>query len=415
MQRNVLTTLGRQGGRATTEALMREISPGREVSEAFRTSFYRALRGLEKRGGIWWDKKHGSPKSSYGIVSSRRKRILLIDVDSTILNIALAKISSYHKSLGDIVELQKGQNVASRLVDYDEVYISCVFTESADAARRLAKQFPNSNVHLGGSGVDLITKLSPEIESLKPDNSIYHDIYPETRYTNYGFFSRGCIRKCPFCIVPIKEHSIRPVGDLYSIWDGKAKCIVALDNNILAAPKHFKFVASQLEKENLKIDFNQSLDIRLVNEENAKILAGLKFDPYLRFSWDNIKTEAAVRRGIQILKDAGALRHPAVFDVLIGFDSTFEEDLYRANVLRELGMKCFMMRYNGNTEIMKEKRYNYLVNWCNGKMHWWSRSFDEYVAGKENGLQKRMAAENKKKKMIAGKHGANLLNYSEVT
>jgi hypothetical protein len=91
----------------------------------------------------------------------------------------------------------------------------------------------------------------------------------------------------------------------------------------------------------------------LVTEENAKILAGLRFDPYMRFSWDNIKTESQVLRGLQFLKDAG-MKNPAVFDVLIGFDSTFEEDLYRVNTLRSLGQKAFLMQYNGNKEIMIE-------------------------------------------------------------
>jgi hypothetical protein len=266
MQREILGSLEAQGGRATTEALMKDMSPVRDWNDAFRISFYRALRGLQKRGRIWWDKEHGGPNSAYGLVSSRRKSILLIDVDSTILNLALAKISSYHKSLGNIVELQKGQNIASRLEEYDEVYISCIFTKSADAARRLAKQFPNSVVHLGGSGVDLVTKLPPEIESLKPDNSIYHDIYPETKYTNYGFFSRGCIRKCPFCIVPTKEGKIHPVGDLYSVWDGEAKFVVANDNNIIAAPEHFKLIASQAIKEDVRINFQSGFDIRLISD-----------------------------------------------------------------------------------------------------------------------------------------------------
>lgn len=345
------------------------------------------------------------------------RKVLLCDIDSTMLNLALAKISAYHKQKGDVVTLMRGTNTGARLdnwiVPWDDVYISCIFPKNKEISEQLAVQFPESNVYIGGTGIDLSTVLPTEIDKMMPDNSIYHSIYPETKYISYGFTMRGCIRNCQFCVVREKEGNAHPVGDLYDVWNkdtGHTK-VVLFDNNILALPDHFALVASQIKKENLRIDWNQSLDIRLVNEENAKILAGLKFDPYLRFSWDNIKTEAAVRRGIQILKDAGALRHPAVFDVLIGFDSTFEEDLYRANVLRELGMKCFMMRYNGNTEIMKEKRYNYLVNWCNGKMHWWSRSFDEYVAGKENGLQKRMAAENKYKRIAKKYNGSELNNY----
>ena len=172
----------------------------------------------------------------------------------------------------------------SRLVEYDEVYISCIFTKSADTAKRLAKQFPNSIVHLGGSGVDLVTKLPPEIESLKPDNSIYHDIYPETKYTSYGFATRGCIRKCPFCIVPTKEGKIHPVGDLYSVWNKEAghTHVVLLDNNILALPDNFEKVADQILQESLTLDINQGMDIRLVNPDNAAIIKKLKLQPYPR-------------------------------------------------------------------------------------------------------------------------------------
>ena len=413
MQRDILSSLEGQGGRATTDALMLVMSPGREVSEAFRTSFYRALRGLEKKGQIWWDKKHGSPKSAYGMVSSRRKRVLLIDVDSTILNIALAKISSYHKSLGDVVELQKGQNVASRLVDYDEVYISCVFTESADAARRLAKQFPNSNVHLGGSGVDLVTKLPPEIESLKPDNSIYHDIYPETRYTSYGFVSRGCIRKCPFCIVPNKEGKIHPVGDLYSIWNREAEHthVVFLDNNILALPEHFEKIADQIISEGLVCDWNQAFDARLLTPENASIIKNLKFSLSPRFAFDDIKLEPQVRRGIEILKNAGVNR--SMFYVLCGFNSSFEDDLRRVNILRDLKQIAFVMLYN-KEELLKQPRYRHLRNWANARAHYGTQTYDEYCSAQEDGAYRKISNSNRYAKKMNGRHERKLDNIRDA-
>lgn len=363
MQRAILKALNETSWPATTLALMEIISPVYNRSDAFLASFYRALNGLQERKLIRWDKAHGGPKSSYGLVtpvSTQKKRILLIDVDSTILNLALAKISSYHKSKGDIVELQKGQNVASRLVEYDEVYISCVFTESAEAARRLAKQFPNSVVHLGGSGVDLVTELPPEIESLKPDNSIYHDIYPETRYTSYGFCARGCIRKCPFCIVPTKEGKIHPVGDLYSVWNREAghTHIVLLDNNILALPDHLEKVADQILQESLTVDINQGMDIRLVNPDNAAIIKKLKLQPYPRFAFDDIKLESAVRKGIDVLKGAGI--RVSMFYVLSGFGPAFEDDLKRVNILRDLGQKAFVMLYD--QELLKQPRYRVVIS-----------------------------------------------------
>jgi hypothetical protein len=238
MQRDILSSLDAKDGRATTEALMKDISPACYWSDAFRISFYRALNGLIRRCLIQWHKAHGGPKSQYGMVFRRRRRVLLIDVDSVIPNIALAKISAYHKSHGDSVTFIKGLNPASKLDNWsdpwDEVYISCVFARNKDAAMALAKQFPNSEVNIGGTGIDLVTELPPEIERMMPDNSIYHEIYPKTRYTSFGFTMRGCLRQCPFCVVPKKEGKAHPVADIYDIWNKEAEHthLVLFDNNI---------------------------------------------------------------------------------------------------------------------------------------------------------------------------------------
>jgi len=207
MQRGILSSLEAQGGRATTEAIMKAISPACDWNDAFRISFYRALRGLQKRGRIWWDKEHGGPKSAYGLVSSRKRRVLLIDVDSIIPNLAIMKLSAYHKAKGDTVLLQRGLTVASRLDKWDVVHISCVYTKHEPETRSLAKQFPDSEVHLGGSGVDLKSALPNEIEHIMPDYSIYHEIFPETKFTSYGFTQRGCPRSCPWCIVHEKGRA----------------------------------------------------------------------------------------------------------------------------------------------------------------------------------------------------------------
>jgi hypothetical protein len=318
-----LKILDEKKGMASTRTLKTAI--GSTISNQ---SFYRSIQSLEKRGEI----KFYRGGLAGGLVCRKHGNVLLIDVDSKIPNLALMKLSAHHKTQGDTVDLQKGLKIADRFEKYDLVYISCVFTKNARAARRLAKRLSTSmEVHIGGSGVDLKTTLPDEIESMMQDYSIYHSTYPETTYTSYGFTQRGCIRNCDFCCVPRKEGKAHAVGDIYDFWDkaaGHTKLII-FDNNILSLPDHFANIASQIKKHNLKVDFNQSLDIRLITPENAKILAGLKFSPYMRFSWDSVKTESAVLRGIKILKENGALKYPAVWDVLCGYDSTFEEDLYR--------------------------------------------------------------------------------------
>ena len=137
-------------------------------------------------------------------------KILIVDIDSKIPNLALAKICKYHQDKGDKIYYDMP------LIQTDKIYVSCVFTKN----RHKAEQW-EGKAEIGGSGYNLTTTLPPEIENIKP-------------HINLGFTTRGCIRNCEFCIVPKKEGKIRIVGELLDLWDGKAKDIAVLDNNILA-------------------------------------------------------------------------------------------------------------------------------------------------------------------------------------
>jgi hypothetical protein len=197
------------------------------------------------------------------------RNILLIAVDSIIPNLALMKISAWYKSNGDEVEIQQTGLISSRLLVPDLVYISCIFKKNKETAIAISKQFPHSVVHLGGSGVDLHSELSPEMEHIMPDYAGFNCDH------SMGFATRGCIRHCDFCIVPTKEGKIRKNADIYEFWNNKHKKIVFCDNNILALPDHFNLIADQLMTENLKCDFNQGLDIRLMTDDIAETLSNL--------------------------------------------------------------------------------------------------------------------------------------------
>lgn len=146
--------------------------------------------------------------------------ILLINIDSVkVPNLALKKIEKYHIDKGDHVTW----NMPLMATTADKVYVSCVFKKN----KRLAEAYEvYSNAVIGGSGYDIKIKLPEEIENIKPR-------------INYGFTSRGCNRKCGFCIVPEKEGREHVVGDLLDLWDGESKEVTVMDNNILALPKHF--------------------------------------------------------------------------------------------------------------------------------------------------------------------------------
>lgn len=172
-------------------------------------------------------------------------KILIINIDSKLPNLALAKIEMYHKIAGD--EIIYDNDLYLNYVD--KIYVSSIFTCNINKT----KYYEKYNAIIGGTGYNIHTKLSDEIDKLEPK-------------INIGFTTRGCIRNCSFCFVPQKEGKIHIVGDLYNIWDKKSNFVTLLDNNITALENHFISILKQAQKENIKLDFNQGLDFRLLNE-----------------------------------------------------------------------------------------------------------------------------------------------------
>jgi hypothetical protein len=284
-------------------------------------------------------------------------RILLVDIDSRIPNIALKKIEKYHLDKGDKVlwDLPIHRN------QVDKIYVSCIFTKN----KNLCYEWEGS-AEIGGSGYDLKKTLPEEIEKIKPD-------------INIGFTSRGCIRKCPFCFVPEKEGSIRAIGDIYDIWgDKKDKKIILLDNNILALKSHFKLICSQLRKEHLTVDFNQGLDIRLLDYDTSRELKTIS-KKILRFAWDDIKDEDEIIRGINILYSDGI--RSASFYILSGYNNSFEEDLYKFERIKEINqrygmnLRTYCMRHENHYH---DKKYIELARWSNMPQFFSKLTFKEW-------------------------------------
>ncbi len=286
-------------------------------------------------------------------------KIGLIDIDSKIPNLALMKLSSYHKAKGDQVEWWKGVLFHKQ---YDKVYASKVFDFS-----KLPYDLPKE-VEIGGSGYDLKKILPDDIEYLRPDYSLY----PDCDYS-IGFITRGCHRKCKFCKVPEKEGKIR----YNQHWGGfcnfqKGKYWVFLDNNILAYNKHEQVLSEIIERK-MKIDFNQATDIRLVNESNAKLLAKIKWNTFYRFSFDWINLENIIREKVALLIENGLRTYKMFCFVLIGYNTTEKEDLYRVEMLRDLKIDPFVMPYNKSDRYQKR-----LARWVNHKAIFKSVKWENY-------------------------------------
>ena len=281
-------------------------------------------------------------------------RVGLIDVDGhNFPNLALMKISAWHKAQGDDVEWWWGFG------QYDRVYMSKVFDETYSPD--IPEPFNTDEVIKGGTGYGLDNKLPDEIEHMYPDYSLYPKL---TKNTAYGFLSRGCPRGCSFCIVVEKEgRKSRKVADLTEWWDGQ-KNIVLCDPNILACPLHIDLL-QQLADSNAWVDINQGLDARLLTEKNIEALNRIKIKVG-HFAWDFMSESEKVLRGLKLYLEHGKIKdhRRRVVYVLVNYGTTMEENLYRINTLRDLGFDPYVMVYdkpNAPKEILKLQR------WCNSK------------------------------------------------
>ncbi|MDH7578488.1 MAG: hypothetical protein QHH75_11910 [Bacillota bacterium] len=282
----------------------------------------------------------------------------LVDVDGKIPNLALMKISAYHKKRGDRVKFYEP------LFDKpDIIYASKIFDFSSD----YCYYPPNVPLVKGGTGYDLNKSLPYEVENMCPDYNLYRCNFA------LGFTTRGCIRSCPFCIVSLKEGKLRIVGDIYDFWTGQ-KEIVLLDNNLTAAPfEHFERVIRQISENKLAVEFSQGLDIRLLHEDHAKLLKTVRLRKrLLHFAWDLLEYEQDVRRGIQILLKYFHGKQ-ITFYVLIGYNTTEEEDLYRVEVLRGLGVNSFAMPYRRSDPYQQA-----FSRWVNHKALFESVTWEQY-------------------------------------
>ena len=202
-------------------------------------------------------------------------KIGIIDVDGKQPNLALMKISRYHKARGDNVEFYNSFD------HYDVVYKSKVFTFTPDFGYYINAD----KVESGGTGYDLHKTLPEEIDRLQPD----YDLYPNIdKKTAYGFLTRGCSNKCPWCVVPVKEGKIRPYMDVDEIAIEGRTHLVLMDNNILACDYGLRQIEKIVER-GYRVDFNQALDARLVTDDVAKMLAKVHWLNQIRFGCDTPK------------------------------------------------------------------------------------------------------------------------------
>ena len=324
------------------------------------------------------------------IVLNKPKRVLLIEPAYKVKYppLGLMKISTYHKSRGDVVVFCKGTSATVRDQNWDIIYITTMFTfqwkrtvETIQFYQR-GKQKNKKNIRVGGILASLLQKdvenetgITPhfglwgEVDRLTPDYTLTNGIYEYyTNNASLGYMTKGCINRCPYCAVPKLETKFVPFIPLEKQIDPSKKNLILLDNNVLASPE-FPLIVAEIKKHGFQtgatfgkthryVDFNQGVDARLLTEEKMELLSQLAIKP-LRIAFDNIKLEKLYTEKMHLAHKYG-IRHLSNY-ILFNYGDT-PADFYRRlqiniELNEELGLSIFSFPMKYIPLDAKDRKY----------------------------------------------------------
>lgn len=308
-------------------------------------------------------------------------------------NLACEKISGYWKERGAEVNLLMNYNWSD---DYDHIYISKVFTDTPipDWVRETEK------VHIGGTGFyfDKAPNLPDEIEHHMPDYHLYDEwiqgevfranaeaqkagkLFKESsfmvqfkEYTDYsiGFITRGCFRKCKFCVNQKYNHVFEH-SSLNEFYDPSRPKICLLDDNFFGCP-NWRTLLLELIDTQRPFKFKQGMDERILTDEKCELLFSANYDGDYTFAFDNVADYDLIHKKLKMIRKYTKSKS-VKFYVLVGFESTDAVDIANAFRRVELLMKykClpYIMRYQDKNYCpWKESEYRgmyiTLARWCN--------------------------------------------------
>ena len=309
-------------------------------------------------------------------------------------NLVCLKISGYYKELGNEVKLLESYD---NLDSYDQVFVSKVFTDTKipDWLEETDK------IHLGGTGFyfDKAPNLPNEIEHHMPDYHLYDEFIERQinqnkgnksefkEYLDYsiGFTTRGCFRKCKFCVNQKYNHVFLH-SPLEEFYDPSRKKICLLDDNILGCPK-WREIFSELIATGKPFKFKQGMDERLLTDEKCEVLFNCKYDGEITFAFDKITDYDLIHEKLKMIR-----RHTKkqiTFYVLCGFDETgkYDENFWKQDIIDtfkriELLLKygCFpyIMRFNKYEESPYRGMYINLARWSNQRSFIKKKSLKEF-------------------------------------
>lgn len=302
-------------------------------------------------------------------------KVRITQIDGSLPNLALMKLSHWHKSQGHEVYFERSVYRGMFEPEYDIVYGSSIFTTSAKKITLFRQNFPTAII--GGTGSDMTLKVENIIGCGDYDYENYdYEIYPDFD-ASIGFTQRGCRLRCSFCVVPRKEGKNIGVNTIYQIWrgEGHPRKLHLLDNDFFGQPA-WRDRSEEIIYGKFKVCFNQGINVRLIHEDGAALLSRMLYydDQFkkrrLYTAWDNRRDENIFKKGIQILTNAGIKPHHIMVYMLCGYwqGETFEDVYYRYDCMKSMGLMPYPMVYGENKMLKKFqrwviRRYDSVVDW----------------------------------------------------
>lgn len=283
--------------------------------------------------------------------------IRITQIDGKLPNLALARLSAWHKASGDRVRFTRSPYRQLDDPDYATVYGSAIFAFSARRVERLRKEWPDALIGGTGSGSLATVEAVPGFEDCGLDYSLWPDFD-----ASIGFTQRGCRLACKFCVVPTKEGKPRSEAGVADIWRGDPypKHLHLLDNDFFGGPDWRDRIA-EIRDGGFKVCFSQGINVRAVTDEVAEALATIEYrdDGFSRrrlyTAWDNLKDEAVFFRGVDTLERAGIPPRNLMVYMLVGFDKreTWERIWHRFDRMVERGIKPYPMVFDPSRRDLK--------------------------------------------------------------
>lgn len=309
--------------------------------------------------------------------------VRITQLDGRLPNLALMRISAFHRKRGDTVRFMRSPHRHLDEPDYDRVYGSAIFRFSAKQIERLRAEWPEAVIGGTGTGSPVTVEGLNEFEDAGLDYGLYPDFT-----ASIGFTQRGCRLSCKFCVVPGKEGKPLSVASVRDIWRGPPwpRHLHLLDNDFFGEPSWSDRI-EEIRAGGFKVSFTQGINVRAMTDEVAAAIATIQYrdDGFKRrrlyTAWDNLKDEEVFFRGVDTLERHGVPPSHLMVFMLIGFDKreTWERIFHRFNRMVARGIRPYPMVFDQSRLDLKR-----FQRWVVTGLYR-AIPFSEYDAGRKAG------------------------------